>query len=45
MKYHLCCNQVKYCWEVRDSKEAVIFSGSLKEAEQYINNLNGRENK
>ena len=39
MKYHLCCNQLKDCWEVRDKKEHVLFSGSLEEANKYIEKL------
>ena len=33
---HLCCNQLKGYWEVLlDNK--IIFTGSLKECEEYIN--------
>lgn len=39
MKYHLCCNQVKHCWEVMDSNNIVVFSGSLNEVNKYIENL------
>lgn len=36
MKYHLCCNQLKARWEVRDSKENVLFYGELAEAESEM---------
>lgn len=35
MKYHLCCNQNNYTWEVRDEKENVVYSGKLFECEVY----------
>ncbi|WP_346884346.1 hypothetical protein [Clostridium sp. UBA4395] len=39
MKYHLCCNQFNHVWEVRNSQEEVIFSGSLQEATNYLEKL------
>ncbi|MEN8433938.1 hypothetical protein [Clostridium septicum] len=39
MQYHLCCNQLKGSWEVRNSKEEVIYNGTLKEASDCINGL------
>lgn len=36
MKYSLCCNQAKHCWEILDKDNNVIFSGKLKEVEEYI---------
>ena len=35
MRYHLCCNQNLHCWEIRDGKEEIIFSGSLAEVNEY----------
>ncbi|MGN9163460.1 hypothetical protein [Clostridium sulfidigenes] len=40
IKYHLCCNQFKGCWEVRDEQEKVLFSGSLSESEYYLEKIN-----
>ena len=39
MKYHLCCNQVDHCWEVRDSKENVMFSGTLSQSDSYLEEI------
>lgn len=38
MRYYLCCNQVKHCWEVRDrvNGHLIIFEGSLRETNEYI---------
>ena len=40
MEYHLCCNQLKYCWEIRNKNEEVIFKGDYKEVEKEFNILN-----
>lgn len=34
MIYHICCNQVEHCWEIRDKFENVIFKGRLKEVQE-----------
>lgn len=39
MKYHLCCNQVRGLWEVRNPKEEVVYNGTLEEASNYIDRL------
>ena len=39
MRYHLCCNQLNRCWEVRDQYENILFKGCLKEANEYIDRL------
>lgn len=39
MRYHLCCNQLKHCWEVMDSANTVVFTGSKDEASKYIEKL------
>lgn len=36
MIYHLCCNQLKSCWEVRDHEEKVVFKGTYNEANRYM---------
>lgn len=46
MKYHLCCNQLEYCWEIRDKNEEVIFKGNYKEVEKEFERYNkGKEKK
>lgn len=37
MKLHLCCNQLKHAWEVRNEKEEVIFEGALNHCELFLN--------
>lgn len=44
MKYHLCCNQCNHCWEVRNSKEKSIFSGTADQADKYLEKLNEAKN-
>lgn len=36
MKFHLCCNQCEYRWEVRNKLEEVVYYGTLDECEKYI---------
>lgn len=42
MKYHLCCNQLKHVWEVRNSEEEVIFNGTWKDASDYKDSLDNK---
>ena len=34
---HLCCNQLKHYWEIMNKKNVVIFTGSLKQCQEYLN--------
>ena len=34
---YLCCNQLKGYWEVKKPGNQIIFTGTLKECEVYIN--------
>lgn len=44
MRYHLCCNSLEYCWEIRDKQENISFKGRLAEVKEYtkIHNLDLR---
>ena len=35
-KVHLCCNQLKGCWEIRSANEVVLFSGELQDMEKQL---------
>jgi hypothetical protein len=35
-EFHLCCNQLAGCWEIRNKKENVLFTGTLAQVEKEI---------
>lgn len=43
MKLHLCCNQLEYKWEIRNSREQVLFQGTLSDMELLLNDLNHQD--